>query len=82
MGRTVTLNFYLKVKVLLVDTPTKDQSMTIPTTSRVLYRIFFLVGVGGGGGGNVHAVACSYSMGVCKHVLSRGVWGHSLPGTI
>ena len=27
-----------------------------------------------------HAPSCSYSIGVCKHALSRGVWGHASPG--
>ena len=35
---------------------------------RVLYKIFFFLG----GGGGECTCSCSYSIGVCKHTLSRG----------
>ena len=39
---------------------------------------FFLGGGGGGGGAECTCVAaCSYSIDVCKHALSRGVWRHA-----
>ena len=43
------------------------------------YTGFFLGGGGGGGGGegSVHVAAAIYSMYVCKHALSREVWGHA-----